>query len=74
MSLTYYHLSVASKNVRTNKNHCGFEYNLEVRSIAYVLGKLVKPKFYTEVQCSAVLNQTKLGTPFSLKNSCQYDD
>ncbi|ERN08670.1 hypothetical protein AMTRI_Chr11g155860 [Amborella trichopoda] len=58
----------------TTKTSVGLNMTFEVRSKAYVLGKLVKPKFYTEVQCSAVLDQTKLGTPFSLKNSCQYDD
>lgn len=44
-----------------------------VRSRAYVLGKLVKPKFYIAVKCSVVMNQNKLGTPVSLKNSCNYN-
>ncbi|MQM08729.1 hypothetical protein Taro_041584 [Colocasia esculenta] len=42
-----------------------------VRSRAYVLGKLVKPKFSTTVQCSVVMDQNKLNTPVNLKN-CQY--
>ncbi|KAJ4814127.1 hypothetical protein LUZ62_026693 [Rhynchospora pubera] len=46
--------------------------NFTIRSRAYVLGKLVKPKFYSIVQCSLNLDQTKLGTKVSLKNSCRY--
>ncbi|XP_068659132.1 NDR1/HIN1-like protein 1 [Aristolochia californica] len=44
-----------------------------VRSRAYVLGKLVKPKFYINVQCSVILDQKKMNQPVSLKNSCKYD-
>lgn len=44
-----------------------------IRSRAYVLGKLVKPKFYNNVQCSVLMDQTKLNSPVSLKNSCQYN-
>ncbi|KAG1327988.1 hypothetical protein COCNU_01G019220 [Cocos nucifera] len=43
-----------------------------MRSRAYVLGQLVKPKFYTRVRCSVAMDQTKLNTPVSLKKSCQY--
>ncbi|XP_038987894.1 uncharacterized protein LOC120112466 [Phoenix dactylifera] len=46
--------------------------NFMVRSRAYVLGRLVKPKFYTGVHCSVVMDQTKLNTLVSLKKSCQY--
>ncbi|KAL4187301.1 hypothetical protein AMTRI_Chr09g18320 [Amborella trichopoda] len=52
----------------TTKTSVGLNITFEVSFIAYVLGKLVKPKFYTEVQYSAVLDQNKLGIPFSLKN------
>ncbi|CAL9131547.1 unnamed protein product [Musa textilis] len=44
-----------------------------IRSRAYVLGKLVKPKFYNNVQCSVLMDQTKLNSPVSLKNACQYN-
>ncbi|MQL79401.1 hypothetical protein Taro_011845 [Colocasia esculenta] len=44
-----------------------------VRSRAYVLGKLVKPKFYIAVDCSVVMDQNKLGAPVYLKNSCHYN-
>ncbi|XP_059636993.1 uncharacterized protein LOC132279078 [Cornus florida] len=44
-----------------------------VRSRAYVLGKLVKPKFYKKIDCSIVFDSKKLNKPISLKNSCTYD-
>ncbi|EYU25436.1 hypothetical protein ABFS82_03G042700 [Erythranthe guttata] len=44
-----------------------------VRSRAYVLGKLVKPKFYKKVNCSIVFESKKLNIPISLKKSCTYD-
>lgn len=44
-----------------------------VRSRAYVLGKLVKPKFYKKIECSIVYNSKKLNVPISLKNSCTYN-
>ncbi|XP_020106512.1 uncharacterized protein LOC109722786 [Ananas comosus] len=47
--------------------------SLRTRARAYVLGELVKPKFYTDVQCSVLLDQSKLNTPVSLKNTCQYN-
>lgn len=43
-----------------------------VKSRAYVLGKLVKPKFEIGVQCKVVMKPAKLNTRVSLKNSCQY--
>ncbi|KAF6143975.1 hypothetical protein GIB67_017583 [Kingdonia uniflora] len=47
--------------------------NFMVRSRAYVLGKLVKPKFYKKIECSVVLDPKKLNVPISLKSSCTYD-
>eukprot|EP01018_Ginkgo_biloba_P019761 Gb_09110 [translate_table: standard] len=44
-----------------------------IRSRAYVLGKLVKPKFRKRIHCNIVLDSTKLSKARSLKNSCQYD-
>lgn len=46
--------------------------NFTVRSRAFVLGRLVQPKFYNHVECALVLDQTRLGAPVSLKNSCQH--
>lgn len=51
------------------------ELSLRLRSRAFVLGKLVKPKFYTEVHCSVTMDQTKMGKPVTLKNkACTYTD
>lgn len=43
-----------------------------VRSKAYVLGKLVKPKFYKKVKCSVVMDPKKMNVPITLKNKCNY--
>ncbi|XP_031473852.1 uncharacterized protein LOC116246231 [Nymphaea colorata] len=45
-----------------------------VRSRAFVLGKLVKLKFYTGVLCPVVLDQSKLGKQVSLQKLCHIDD
>ncbi|XP_062225655.1 uncharacterized protein LOC133924226 [Phragmites australis] len=45
---------------------------VRVRSRAFVLGRLVKPKFYTEARCSVTLDQTRLGKAVSLKKACTY--
>lgn len=47
--------------------------NFVVRSRAYVLGKLVKPKFYKKIECSIVYDPKKHNVPISLKNSCTYN-
>ena len=43
-----------------------------VRSRAYVLGQLVKPKFLKKVDCTVTLDPKKISSPISLKNSCTY--
>lgn len=65
-------LSTSNGNPKTNVP-VPLKLSFVVRSRAYVLGQLVKPKFYTRVDCSVVLDQTKMNTPVSLKNSCQYN-
>lgn len=48
--------------------------NFTVKAKAYVLGKLVKPKFYKRVSCAIVYKPTKVvNTPISLKNSCSVE-
>ncbi|CAJ2675978.1 hypothetical protein L195_g001045 [Trifolium pratense] len=47
--------------------------NFEIRSRAYVLGKLVKPKYYKKVQCSVIFDPKKINVSVSLKKSCKYD-
>lgn len=44
--------------------------NFNVRARAYVLGKLVKPRFYKAIQCKIILDPKKMNKPLSLKNSC----
>ncbi|KAK3029462.1 hypothetical protein RJ639_037747 [Escallonia herrerae] len=46
--------------------------NFVVKSRAYVLGKLVKPKFNKKIECSLVFDPKKVNAPISLKNSCTY--
>lgn len=43
-----------------------------VRSRAYVLGRLVKSKFYRRITCSVTLHGNQLGKPLNLKDSCVY--
>ncbi|EXB95371.1 hypothetical protein L484_014344 [Morus notabilis] len=43
-----------------------------VRSRAYILGKLVKSKFYRRVRCPVTLKGNKLGNPFKMVDSCIY--
>lgn len=43
-----------------------------MRSRAYILGKLVKSKFYRRITCSVTLRSSKLGKPSNLTNSCTY--
>ncbi|CAJ1936705.1 unnamed protein product [Sphenostylis stenocarpa] len=44
-----------------------------IRSRAYVLGRLVKPKYYKRVECSISLDPEKINVSLSLKHSCTYD-
>lgn len=46
--------------------------NFKVRAKAYVLGKLVKPKFYKTIQCSIVFDPKNMNKAISLKKSCTY--
>ncbi|MCD7470286.1 hypothetical protein HAX54_010015 [Datura stramonium] len=45
--------------------------NLKLRSRAYVLGKVVKPKFYKTIDCLITLHPQKLNVAIPLKN-CTY--
>ncbi|KAK4840987.1 hypothetical protein QYF36_023067 [Acer negundo] len=46
--------------------------NFTVRSRAYVLGRLVKPKFYKRVECDVIMDPKKMNSAISLKNMCSY--
>ncbi|KAJ9132672.1 hypothetical protein P3X46_033512 [Hevea brasiliensis] len=43
-----------------------------VRSRAYILGRLVKSKFYKRIRCPVTLHGNKLGKPINLTASCVY--
>ncbi|OMO91956.1 Late embryogenesis abundant protein, LEA-14 [Corchorus olitorius] len=43
-----------------------------MRSKAYILGRLVKTKFYGRIRCSVTLRGNKLGKPLNLTDSCVY--
>ncbi|KAK4798214.1 hypothetical protein SAY86_030540 [Trapa natans] len=43
-----------------------------MRSRAYILGKLVKSKFYRRIRCPVTLRGNKLGKPLNLTNLCIY--
>lgn len=46
--------------------------NFVVRSRAYVLGKLVKPKFYDKIECDVTFDPKKINVPMSLTNKCRF--
>ncbi|KAK0576950.1 hypothetical protein LWI29_025736 [Acer saccharum] len=62
-----------SSSTGTTTLPVALKLNFVVRSKAYVLGKLVKPKFYKKIQCTVTFDPKKLNVPISLKNSCTYD-
>ncbi|KAF3792717.1 hypothetical protein EJ110_NYTH11038 [Nymphaea thermarum] len=63
---------LSTTNPENNVVHMNLTFT--VRSRAFVLGKLVKLKFYTAVLCPVVLDQSKLGKQVSLQKLCQIDD
>lgn len=48
------------------------DLNFTVKSKAYVLGKLVKPKFHKRVYCSVVMDPKKMNVARSLKKNCTF--
>ncbi|MBA0876725.1 hypothetical protein Goshw_021769 [Gossypium schwendimanii] len=62
-----------SSSTGTTSVPISLKLNFIVRSRAYVLGKLVKPKFYKKIQCDLTFDPKKLNLPISLKKSCTYD-
>ncbi|XP_074300175.1 uncharacterized protein LOC141631395 [Silene latifolia] len=46
--------------------------SFRVRSRGYVLGKMVKPKFYKTIKCHVIMNSTKMNVAMSLKKNCTY--
>lgn len=65
--------SLSSTPGKSGNQPAPLTLSFRVRSRAYVLGSLVKPKFYSTVQCSVLMDVTKLGKPVSLNKACQYN-
>lgn len=63
----------ASAFTTSGQPDCNVPVNLSfiVRSNAFVLGRLVRHRFSVEVQCSIIMDPTKLRTSLSLHSSCQ---
>ncbi|KAK9944307.1 hypothetical protein M0R45_009880 [Rubus argutus] len=61
-------------DVRGNREKVAVPLNLTfvVRSRAYILGKLVKSKFYKRIRCSVTLRGSNLGKHSNLTESCVY--
>ncbi|KAI4350236.1 hypothetical protein L6164_004709 [Bauhinia variegata] len=61
-------------DAREHPEHVALPLNLTfvMRSRAYILGRLVRSKFYTRITCSVTLHGNKLGKPLNLKDSCVY--
>lgn len=64
----------AIPNTREHHEKMAIPMNLTfvVRSRAYILGRLVKSKFYRRVRCSVTLRGNRLGKPHNLTNACVY--
>lgn len=61
-------------NIKEHLDRVALPLNLTfvVRSRAFILGRLVKSKFYRRIRCSVTLHGNKLGKPLHLKDSCVY--
>lgn len=61
-------------NANNDPNSVSVPLNLTVtvRSRAYILGRLVRTKFYRRIRCSVTLRGDKLGKAMNLTNSCTY--
>ncbi|GAA0164930.1 hypothetical protein Leryth_008231 [Lithospermum erythrorhizon] len=51
----------------------GLTLSFTIRVRAYVLGKLVKTKFYKRIQCQVLLDPKKMNKALSLKNLCTFN-
>ncbi|KAK8495964.1 hypothetical protein V6N13_103491 [Hibiscus sabdariffa] len=65
--------SSLSSSTGTTSVPISLKLSFVVRTRAYVLGKLVKPKFYKKIECDITFDPTKLNVPISLKKSCTYN-
>ncbi|KAF9621493.1 hypothetical protein IFM89_021797 [Coptis chinensis] len=63
---------LSTRNTQLEKETVPLNLTFVVRSRAYVLGKLVKPKFYRKIRCLVNVKGNRLGHPFNLTNKCAY--
>lgn len=57
-----------SSSTGTPETPVPLKLSFVIRSRAYVLGHLVKPKFYRYIDCPIIFDPKKLNVPISLKN------
>ncbi|KAL2936973.1 Ribonuclease P protein component [Bienertia sinuspersici] len=60
-------------SLHTDRVNVGLNLTFAVRSRAYILGRLVKSKFYKKIRCPVTLHGTHLGKPMNLLHSCVYE-
>ena len=63
---------LASEREHLEKVAVPLNLTFVVRSRAYILGRLVKSKFYRRIRCSVTLKGNKLGKALNLTDSCIY--
>lgn len=56
--------------LHAKKVNVGLNLTFTLRSRAYILGRLVKSKFYTHIRCPVTLDGTRLGKPMNLLHAC----
>lgn len=59
-------------NVHAEKLSVPLNLTFTIRSRAYILGRLVKSKFYRHIRCPVTLDGAHLGKPMNLIHSCVY--
>ncbi|KAL9370618.1 hypothetical protein Peur_035758 [Populus x canadensis] len=63
---------IADAREHVNKVAVPLNLTFSLRSRAYILGRLVKSKFYNRVRCTVTLTGKKLGKPHNLTEACVY--
>ncbi|KAK9002837.1 hypothetical protein V6N11_060416 [Hibiscus sabdariffa] len=81
LDLSYSHITIASgtvpmygggsslrSSIGTNSVPISLKLSFVVQTRAYVLGKLVKTKFYKKIECDITFDPTKLNVPSPSRN------
>ncbi|XP_021752991.1 uncharacterized protein LOC110718474 [Chenopodium quinoa] len=66
--------AMKGNNLHNKKVNVGLNLTFTLRSRAYILGRLVKSKFYKHIRCPVTLDSTRLGKPKNLLHSCVYGE